>query len=338
MGNNTPKLSIIVPVYNVKDYIDKCISSILSQTFRDFELIIIDDGSTDGSEVLCDRWGKKDTRIRVLHKKGGGASDARNVGIKLSCGEYLGFCDSDDWAEPEMFQELMSAALNNDADIAICRLQRITSQGNIIETIGYNEYMVLDRNAATEDVLRDDPLPSYSWNKIYKRELFAGIEYPLNRYFEDTATIYKLISRANKIAATPYIGYNYRFNPNSTCNNKSLDYERMVKREYDNALAFGERYIFCKNDHSLSDVRVVCANKAYMRMRAFIHLQAHKGFELTDKQKSEISMIMYSFSLQDLKDFSWMQKIDVILYRFCRPLLYAYLKVISLIHPMSRDL
>lgn len=332
------KLSIIVPVYNVKDYLDKCISSILSQTFRDFELIIVDDGSTDGSEMLCDKWSKKDLRVKVVHKDNGGLSDARNVGIKLSCGEYLGFCDSDDWIEPEMFQELMSAALCNNADIAICRLQRITSQGDLIEIIGYNDYMVLDRNAATKDVLRDEPLPSYAVNKIYKRKLFDDIEYPLNRYFEDTATTYKLISRANKIAVTPYIGYNYLDNPNSLCNNVSVDYSKRVKREYDNALAFGERYIFCKKNNSLSEVRKVCANKAYMRMRAFIHLQAHKGFELANEQKDEITNIMYSFSLCDLKEFSWMQKLDVVLYKFCRPLLYAYLKIVSLIHPLSRDL
>ena len=128
------------------------------------------------------------------------------------------------------------------------------------------------------------------------------------------------------------------YNPDSLSNNKSIDYSKIVKREYDNALAFGERYMFCKNQDSLSDVRVICADKAYMRMRAFLHLQAHKGIELSKKQKAEISDIMSSFSLCDLKNFSWMQKLDVILYRYCRPLLFLYLRFIALIHPMSREL
>lgn len=338
MDNLTPQLSIIVPVYNVRDYLDKCIMSILSQTFNDFELILVDDGSTDGSGEICDRYATIDTRLRVFHKKNGGLASARNFGIKVSCGDYIGFCDSDDWIQPNMFMELMSTALNEHADIAICRLQRITSQGNILEIIGYVNYSTLDNCTATKEILLDEPMPSYAVNKIYKKELFDGIEYPVDRYFEDTATTYKLVSRANKVAVTPYIGYNYLYNPNSLCNNKNMDYGKIVKREYDNALAFGERYIFCKSAEALSDVRVVCADKAYMRMRAFLHLQVHKGFELTDKQKAEISNIMNSFSLCDLRNFSLVQKLDVMLYRYCRPILYIYLRLISIIHPMSRDL
>lgn len=333
-----PQLSIIVPVYNVKQYIDKCIESILCQSYKNFELILVDDGSTDGSEILCDKWNKIDTRIRVFHKNNGGLSDARNVGIKHSYGEYIGFCDSDDCIEPDMFQELMSTAINNDADVSICRVKCVNLQGEIIDILGYNEFKVMNRRIATMEILRDEIMKSFAWNKIYKRKLFNGIEYPFNRIFEDTATTYKLISCANKVAVTPYIGYNYLMNPNSLCNNVSIDFSKRVKREYDNALAFGERYIFCKNDNSLTDVRTICANKAYMRMRAFLHLQAHKRFELTDKQKAEISNIMNSFSLCDLKNFTLVQKLDVMLYRYCRPLLYIYLRLISIIHPMSRDL
>lgn len=338
MEANKPRLSIIVPVYNVEKYLDKCLSSILSQTFTDFELVLVDDGSTDGSGEICDRYAESDNRIHVIHKKNGGLSSARNQGIITARGEYIGFCDSDDWVEPDMYKELMSAALNESADIAICRLQRITSQGNILDTIGYTNYCTLDNCTATKEILRDEPMPSYAVNKVYKRSLFEKIEYPLDRYFEDTATTYKLVSRANKIATTPYIGYNYLYNPDSLSNNKSIDYSKIVKREYDNALAFGERYMFCKNQESLSDVRVICADKAYMRMRAFLHLQAHKGFELSKEQKAEISNIMNSFSLCDLKNFSWMQKLDVILYRYCRPMLFLYLRFIALIHPMSREL
>lgn len=338
MEANKPRLSIIVPVYNVEKYLDKCLSSILSQTFTDFELILVDDGSTDGSGEICDRYAESDNRIHVIHKKNGGLSSARNQGIIIAQGEYIGFCDSDDWVQPDMYKELMSAALNGNADMAICRLQRITTQGVVSETIGYANYCTLDNCMATKEILCDELMPSYAVNKIYKKELFNGIEYPLDRYFEDTATTYKLVSRANKVAVTPYIGYNYLYNPNSLCNNKSIDYSKIVKREYDNALAFGERYMFCKNQESLSDVRVICADKAYMRMRAFLHLQAHKGFELSIKQKAEISDIMSSFSLCDLKNFSLMQKLDVILYRYFRPMLFLYLRFIALIHPMSREL
>lgn len=334
-----PKLSIIVPVYNVRQYLDQCIQSILDQSFKDFELILVDDGSTDGSGDICDNYKEKDTRIIVIHKKNGGLSSARNVGIKVARGAFLGFVDSDDWIEPEMFEQMLICADNNDADIIVCRLQMVSENGGtIVEVTGYDECLTMNRWMATQEILKDDLMRSYAVNKIYRKSLFEGIEYPADRYFEDTSTTYKLIYKANNIATIPYIGYNYRFNPNSICNNTNIDYSKQVKREYDNALAFGERYMFCKQDEKLADVRVVCANKAYMRMRSFIHLQAHKHILLTSKQKQEIDTIMKSFEFCDLKDFSWVQKMDMIAYKYCKPLLMLYLKLLSIVHPMSRDL
>ena len=338
MDNLTPQLSIIVPVYNVRDYLDKCILSILSQTFNDFELILVDDGSTDGSGEICDRYAETDKRVRTYHQKNLGQAVARNFAISIARGEYLGFVDSDDWIEPEMYEKLLVSSFTENADVVICRLQTVTEDGTITKIIGYDASLVMNRIHATAEILRDEMMPSFPVNKIYRKSIFEGLEFPPDRYFEDTATIYKAVYNASKIVTIPYIGYNYRFNPDSTCNNKNMDYGKIVKREYDNALAFGERYIFCKSEEALSDVRTVCADKAYMRMRAFLHLQVHKGFELTDKQKAEISNVMNSFSLCDLRNFSLVQKLDVMLYRYCRPLLYIYLRLISIIHPMSREL
>lgn len=331
-------LSIIVPVYNVKPYLDKCVASILNQSFADFELILVDDGSTDGSGELCDVYKTQDSRIKIIHQRNQGQAVARNRAIKEANGCYIGFVDSDDWIEPDMYKFLLDAAIETKADVVICRLQRIGSNGEIIETTGYDKYIQMSGEQATFEILKDDMLRSYPVNKLYRKSLFPDIEFPANRYFEDTATIYKLIYKSKIVATTPYIGYNYRFNTTSTCNNKGMDYSKQVKREYDNALAFGERYIFCKSDDNLRDVRRICANKAYMRMRSFIHLQVHKGFALSEKQKKEIDTIMKSFSLADLHDFSIGQKIDAIAYRYCKPLLYAYLRMVAFIHPMSRDL
>lgn len=338
METKKPQLSIIVPVYNAKDYLDECISSILSQTFGDFELILVDDGSTDGSGEICDRYAERDKRVRIYHQKNQGQAVARNFAISIARGEYLGFVDSDDWIEPEMYEKMLVSSYTEKADVVICRLQTVTENGTITKIIGYNASHMMNRIQATSEILRDEMMPSFPVNKVFKRNMFEGVEFPPDRYFEDTATIYKAVYNACKIVTIPYIGYNYRFNPDSTCNNKNMDYGKIVKREYDNTLAFGERYIFCKSDETLSDVRIVCADKAYMRMRAFLHLQAHKRFELTDKQKAEISNIMNSFSLCDLRNFSLVQKLDVMLYRYCRPLLFIYLRLTSIIHPMSRDL
>lgn len=333
-----PKLSIIVPVYNVKLYIDKCITSILDQTYHDFELILVDDGSVDGSGDVCETYAKLDLRVQVYHQANQGQAVARNFAIGKANGDYIGFVDSDDWIQPEMFEYMMTAAKDKNADVVVCRLQTVSEDGNVIDVLGYEESLMMDKIKATEEILRDNNMQSFPVNKIYKKSLFNGLRFPSNRFFEDTAIIYKVIYNANLILTIPYIGYNYRFNPNSTCHNKSIDYQKQVKREYDNALAFGERYMFCKKDARLKNVLKDCANKAYMRMRAFIHLQVHKGLELTTDQKEEIDAIMKSFCLEDLQDFSIVQKMDMIVYQYSKPLLSLYLRILALIHPMSRDL
>jgi len=333
-----PKLSIIVPVYNVRQYIDKCIMSILNQTYTDYELILVDDGSIDGSGEVCDRYAKNEDRIKVYHQDNQGQSVARNFALSIAKGDFVGFVDSDDWIEPEMFMLMMSVANEKDADIVICRLQKVSEEGNLVEILGYDKHEDMDRIHATSEILRDKKMNSFPVNKIYKKELFDGILFPVNRFFEDTATIYKVVYKANHVVTLRYIGYNYRFNPNSTCNNNQIDYSKLVKREYDNALAFGERYMFSKSDERLSEVRTVCADEAYMRMRSFIHLQVHKGIRLTTKQKVQIDTIMHSFEWKDLCNFSFLQKIDMIGYKYSKYLFFAYLKLIAIVRPLTRDL
>jgi glycosyltransferase involved in cell wall biosynthesis len=332
------KISIIVPVYNVSKYLDKCLLSILHQTFKDFELILVDDGSTDGSGEMCDVYSKMDARVKVYHQKNQGQAVARNFAMKVAKGEYFGFVDSDDWVELGMFEKLYITAIKQNADVVICRLQNVTENGEVKDILGYDETMTMDKSQATSEILRDDKMQSFPVNKLYKRKIFDNVEFPSDRYFEDTATIYKVIYNSEKVVTIPYVGYNYRYNPNSTCNNKNLDYMKLVKREYDNALAFGERYMFCKKYIQIEDVRKLCANKAYSRMRSFIHLQVHKKFALSDIQKKQIDVIMKSFVMTDLSEFSFGQKLDAIGYRCCKPLLYLYLKMLAKVHPMSRGL
>lgn len=115
-----PKISIIVPVFNIDYYLNKCIQSIVDQTYINLEIIIIDDGSYDNSPFICDEWAQKDNRIIVIHKENGGLSDARNTGLEIASGEYIGFVDGDDWIAPEMIEKLLKAILNDKSDIAAC--------------------------------------------------------------------------------------------------------------------------------------------------------------------------------------------------------------------------
>lgn len=115
-----PKISIIVPVYNVEKYLEKCVRSILAQTFTDFELILVDDGSPDSSGAMCDQFAEQDQRVKVIHKENGGLSDARNAGIEIATGEYLGFVDSDDYIADDMYELLYTNIVKEDADLSIC--------------------------------------------------------------------------------------------------------------------------------------------------------------------------------------------------------------------------
>lgn len=332
------QISIIIPVYNVRNYLEQCIASVLAQSIDNYELILVDDGSTDGSGEMCDNYAASHSNIVVLHQKNSGQAAARNNAIKIAKGEFLGFVDSDDWIEPNMFKLMLEAAYLYSADMVLCRLQKVLDNGVVTEIVGYDKEFLMTKIDATMEILKDKDMPSFPVNKIYKKKLFDGVEYPLDRFFEDTATTYKTVYKAEKVVAIPYIGYNYRFNPDSTCNNQNIEYGKQVKREMDNAFAFGERYMFSMADDNLTDVVPVCAYKAYSRIRSFIHLQVHKEILLTDLQSKHLYEIMSSFRFKDLVNVPLYHKLDLVLYCISKHTLYLYLKLISFFHPMSRDL
>lgn len=213
-----PKISVIVPVYNVEKYLNKCIDSILEQTFKDMEIILINDGSTDNSKNICNTYKQKDNRIKVIHKENGGLSDARNVGIDISTGEYIAFIDSDDWVEKTMLEYLYNLGNINNADIV---------QGDYIEA--YDENCTI--NKVSEEIIKYDSQHILDelygekctktvvvWNKIYKRELFKEIRFPKGKLHEDEFTTYKLFHRANLIIDTNKTIYYYRQREGSITN------------------------------------------------------------------------------------------------------------------------
>ena len=207
-------LSIIIPVYNVEKYLDRCIKSVLNQTYNNLEIILVDDGSTDKSPEICDKYAKNDTRIKVIHKKNGGVSEARNCGIEIAKGTYLGFVDSDDFIKENMYEFLMSALKRTNSDIATC--------GRFIcdEKITYRKYVskkevVLDAKNALQELLNGGIINEASYDKIYKKELFDNIRFPVGETNEDIVTIPFVIEKANKVVCTGVPLYYYCMNPTS---------------------------------------------------------------------------------------------------------------------------
>ena len=194
-------ISVIVPVYKVEQYLEKCIISIINQSYKNLEIILVDDGSPDDCPMICDRWAKKDSRIRVIHKKNGGLSDARNVGISLAKGMYVCFVDSDDYISEKFVETLYDLIISCHTDISAVRFKEVTSNNEQIEKITENEEIIIfDGEDALRQLFSNVTFANYAWNKMYKRELFDDVKFPVNRKMEDLGTTYNLLIKAKKIA------------------------------------------------------------------------------------------------------------------------------------------
>lgn len=202
------RISVIVPIYNVAPYLRNCVNSILNQTFRDFELILVDDGSTDGCSKICDEYALKDKRVKVFHKKNGGLSDARNFGIDHSKCKYVSFIDSDDTIEIDMFSILYKNISKNEADISICGLFDCYIDRKIPQC-SEKSFGVLSGKEALKEALEGWRFSVNAVNKLYKRELFEGIRFPEGKLSEDVFTIPKVLALASKVVFTTEPKYNY---------------------------------------------------------------------------------------------------------------------------------
>lgn len=238
-------ISVIVPVYNVKKYLPRCIDSIINQTYSNLEIILVDDESNDGSSEICDEYGKKDSRIKVVHKKNGGAADSRNEGLKLAKGDYIGFVDSDDFIYEDMYEYLYSLIKENKADMSVCRYDMCKEgeSNNEKEKRSNSDIVVISRETAMEYVLGDIEIKSFVWDKLYRRELFDDIRFLKGKKMEDMDIVYRLIHNCNLIVMGNEIKYNYVQRSGSTLSSKTPDfyidlYEvelqryKFIKKEY----------------------------------------------------------------------------------------------------------
>ena len=211
------KISVLVPVYNAEKYIEKCIKSIINQTYKNIEIILVDDGSTDSSGKICDEYGKKDDRIIVVHQENKGLSGARNTGLDIAKGKYIMFLDSDDTFEKDACENLYNEIEKTNADIAIGAHRVLYDSGKIIEKATH-ENSVLEPKIVLERILYDDGIDLSAWGKLYKISLFEDIRFPKGRLFEDSATTYMLVDKAKKIAVHSESKYNYIIRKDSISN------------------------------------------------------------------------------------------------------------------------
>jgi len=229
-------ITIIVPVYNVADYLERCIYSIINQTYKNLEIILVDDGSTDDSGLMCDDFASKDKRIKVIHKENGGLSDARNVAIDIATGDYITFVDSDDYIELDMVEFLYESIINNDADISTCLYQNFYDGEDVLEYSDNTEF-VCSCDEALEKLLYQNDCTTSAWGKLYKTYLFDGIRYPKGKICEDLDTTYLLFAKTSKVVINTVKKYYYLQRSssiiNSKFNPKRMDALEFAKKETD---------------------------------------------------------------------------------------------------------
>lgn len=262
-----PKLSVVVPVYKVEQYIHQCVDSILDQTFTDFEIILVDDGSPDKCGEICDEYTKKDSRVKVIHKKNGGLSDARNFGIDIAQGEYITFVDSDDKIDKYMYYDMLKNLEENDLDIICCDTYIVRGNNKKFRP-RYDNDKIFDKNESIVEILNGN-IDNAAWNKIYKRCLFEKIRYPKGRIYEDVATTYKLFYLANRVGylKKPYYYYYKRKGSivASAFNSKSrydcfLGYKERVEFAIENKIKCLDECIKLAVETALSTLTAFYAN------------------------------------------------------------------------------
>ena len=202
-------ISVIVPIYNVEKYLDRCVDSIVNQTYRNLEIILVDDGSPDNCPQLCNEWAKKDNRIKVVHKANGGLSDARNAGLVVSTGELILFIDSDDWIELDTFDKMLNRMIDDDSDVVSSGVKWVTEEGELLNDVSVQWDDVIETHSAMSEIIVDGKLKQHVWNKLYKRALIEDIPFEKGKCHEDVFWSYQVFTRAKKVSLMTESFYNY---------------------------------------------------------------------------------------------------------------------------------
>lgn len=247
-----PLISVIVPIYKVELYIRPCLDSILAQTYKNLEIILVDDGSPDGCPAICDEYARQDSRVQVIHKSNGGLSDARNAGIGCASGEYICFVDSDDWVATDMVEYLFRGVKEYDADISTCEHYNVYKKKMI--AVRRDNDRIFDGLDGLGALLRLK-IGNYAWGKLYKKELWGVIRYPQGKLYEDVRTTYKIFQKCKRVAALKDCKYYYRQNDfgivhassirnKISCVESRMERYDLIYQDWEEATSFLIREIF----------------------------------------------------------------------------------------------
>lgn len=319
-----PKVSVIVPVYNVEKYLEKCLTSLVNQTLSEIEIIIVNDGSTDNSEVIINDFKSRfPEKIKTLTKKNGGLSDARNSGLDICTGQFIAFVDSDDFVDENMFAEMLALALKYNAEMVICNLQKVNEHGFVTQKLpqlpNFSECMDLASNFS---IFSD--ISYFACNKLFKRELFANKRFVKGMHFEDIELIPQLLLQCTTITQTQNFHYQYLEREDSitkTHSRKGLDILKAVQNvEYEfRSSTFSHKLQELKNFQILEGVYTFLAYLAFVKDdEVYKEMSANLKTFIFEKKISRKEIINYNrFGKNYLKSLPFKKQIYYYLY-FCK--------------------
>lgn len=239
MNKYKEKITVIIPAYNVEKYVGKCIESVLNQTYKNLDIIIVNDGSTDSTSEILEQYAHNDKRIRLFHQKNQGNSAARNFALSITDSDFITFVDSDDWIDEKLIETLYSDLKKYDADISsTTHYYAYPNEKKCKESEKDKSIKVYSRNEALNHIILDEEIKSYPWAKLYKTKLFDGLKFPVGRIYEDYAFIYKLVAKSQKVVKRNEPLYNY------LQLHSSLSKTDNVKHNYHFLLGLFERHDF----------------------------------------------------------------------------------------------
>lgn len=255
-------ISIIVAVYNIEEYLPRCVDSILAQTYRNLEIILVDDGSSDASGRICDAYAGKDKRIQVIHKKNGGLSDARNAGMDMARGDYIGFVDGDDWIDKDMYRAMYKGCEANNAQVAVCRYKQITKNGIIDASTG-NSVLLSKTEALEIYVCGDERYLIYNsvWSKLFASKLVKDMRFPVGKNSEDIMFTTKAFCHMERCVYLDTAYYNYVLDREGSIMNVKAG-ERRIQNE----IPFWREQIAYIGEAGMKELSKKAAYHFYRRM------------------------------------------------------------------------
>lgn len=286
-------ISVVIPIYNVEKYLKKCVESILKQTYENIEIILVDDGSLDNCGNICEEFANIDNRIKVIHKKNGGLSDARNHGIKIAKGKYITFVDSDDYVEKTYIEKLYNAIKINGTKISQCNILIVNDNEKVLEKLGYSSKLIKYGKDMIIDFYGQHGIENIVvWNKMYLIDLFKNLKYPKGKIHEDEFITYKILYNTDKIAIIDDYLYNYRQNNNSIMG-KKFNIKRLAILE---ALEERLEFFFDREDEQLYKLTLMAylqkIRESYINTKKYISNSKSIQIDLIKKYRNTYKAIL----------------------------------------------